>query len=114
MFNISPELFRVCPVVLFWNMFNGDDLFYVIPVGLSHLSLDKLFNFFELVDIVLMVGFVLSFIHPVSPSNHLFDLFCYPREFVLRFGNFLRYVVVYALLEFVGESVPQLVYVGSY
>ena len=53
MFNVSPELFRVCPVVLFWIMFYGYDLFYVIPVCLSHLSLDKLFIFFELVDITL-------------------------------------------------------------
>ena len=49
----------------------------------------------------------------VSPSNHLFYLCCYPREFVLRFDNFLRHVVVYALLESIGESVPRLVYVGS-
>ena len=81
MFNVSPELFRVCPVVLFWIMFYGYDVFYVIPVCLSHLSLDKLFFFFELVDITLMVGFFLSFIHPVSPFNHLFYFFCYPREF---------------------------------
>ena len=63
MFNVSPEFFRVCPVVLFWNMFNGDDLFYVIPICMSNLSLDKLFNFFELVDIILMVGWFHSFIH---------------------------------------------------
>ena len=90
------------------------DLFYVIPVCLSHLSLDELFFFFELVDITLMVGFFVYFIHPVSPFNHLFYFFCYPREFVLSFGNFLRYMVVYALLKSIGESVPRLVYVSSY
>ena len=57
-------------------MFNGDDLFYVIPVGLSHLSL-------ELVDFILMVLIFLSFIHPSSPLNHLFYVFFYPPEVVL-------------------------------
>ena len=42
-FFLCLEFFRVCPVVLFWFVFYGDDLFYVIPVCLSHLSLDKLF-----------------------------------------------------------------------
>ncbi len=61
---------------------------------------------FELVDIILTVGFFLSFIHPVSHFNHMFYFLCYPWKCVLRFGNFLSYVVVYALLQSIGESVP--------
>ena len=64
-------------------------LFYVIPVCLSHLSLDKLFFFLELVDITLMVEFFLSFIHPISPFNHMLYFLCYPREFVLSIGNLI-------------------------